>query len=205
MLQSWFVAPEEQLIASARLEVGLQALDQLVVLVANRGMGIFEDGLCSGGHGFLGQVQRCRVLVDGDGPARLVARVDPEQLAIGDRHGQHDVGVQRVDDDHVVERVPPLFGNIFQFENRVEREDQPVMRPVRVEHRAVAARDPGEGPLMDGGEMVVLREGIDRQLPVDRGVEDLLTQRRPPADAPRVELVGQRSQVCRDVQGGARI
>ena len=49
MLQSRFVSPEQQVIASARLEVGLQAFDQLVVLVAHRGMGIFEDGLCSRG------------------------------------------------------------------------------------------------------------------------------------------------------------
>ena len=45
MLQSRFVAPEQRVIASAGFEVGLQALDQQVVLVAHRGVRVFEDGL----------------------------------------------------------------------------------------------------------------------------------------------------------------
>ena len=43
------------------------------------------------------------------------------------------------------------------------------------------------------------------QFPIDRAVEHLFAQRGPPPDAPRVKLVGQRSQVCGDVQGGAGI
>ncbi len=53
--------------------------------------------------------------------------------------------------------------------------------------------------------MVVLREGVDRQFPIDRKVEHLLAQRGPPSDAPGIELVGQRSQVRGDVQGRAGI
>jgi hypothetical protein len=94
---------------------------------------VVEDGLSAGGHGFVGEVQRCRVLVNRDGPSRLVARVDPEQLTVGDRHRQHDVGEQRVDRHHVVEWVPLLFGDpckfLVQFEDRIERKDQSVMGP----------------------------------------------------------------------------
>ena len=79
------------------------------------------------------------------------------------------------------------------------------MRSVRVEDRAIAAGDGGEGLPVDGGEMVVLREGVDRQFPVDGAVEDLLAQWRPPPDAPGVELAGQRSQVRGDVQAGTWI
>ena len=104
----------------------------------------------------------------GDRPAGHVAGVDPEQLAVGDRRRQHDVGEQRVDDDHVLQRLPLLFGHVVEVEDAVEREHQSVMRAERVEHRAVAARDGRERGLVHGREMVVLREGVDRELPVDR-------------------------------------
>jgi len=68
--------------------------------------------------------------MDGDRPPRFVARVDAEQLAVGDRHRQHDVGKQRIDHDHVVERIPLLFGNAVQFEDRVQREDQSMVGSV---------------------------------------------------------------------------
>ncbi len=55
MPQPGFVAPEQQMVAGAGLEVGLQSSDQSVVLVAHRGMRIVEDGLCAGGHGFVGE------------------------------------------------------------------------------------------------------------------------------------------------------
>ena len=112
MLQPRFVATEHQMVAGAGLEVGLQALDQPVVLVAHGGVRVVEDGLSAGGNGLVGDVQRCRVLVNGDQTARSVAGVDPEQLTVGDRHRQHDVGEQRVDHDHVVEGIPLLFGNV---------------------------------------------------------------------------------------------
>ena len=183
----------------------MQRLDQSVVLVAHCGMGVFEDGLSTGRHGFVGDVLRRRVLVHGDGPARLIARVYPKQLAVGDRHRQHDVGEQRVDHDHVVEWVPLVFGNVVQVEDCVEREDQPVMRSVGVEDRAVAARDGGERLPVHRGEMVVLGEGVGRELPIDRRVQHFLAQWRPPSDAPRVEFIGQRSQVGRHVQCGVGI
>ena len=156
------------MVAGARLEVGLQAFDQAVVLVAHRGVGVLEDGLRAGGHRFVGEVQRGRVLVHGNRSARPVTGVDPEQLTVGDGHRQHDVGEQRVDHDHVVERIPLLFGDFVQRQDRVEREDQPVVRSERVENRAVAAGEGGEGLPVHGGEMVVLREGVDRELPIDR-------------------------------------
>ena len=43
-----------------------------------------------------------------------------------------------------------------------------MVRTERVEHRAVAARDGREGGLVHGREVVVLRERVDRELPVDR-------------------------------------
>ena len=184
MLQSGFVASEHQMFADAGLEVGLQRLDQSVVLVAHGGMGIFEDGLSTGGRGFVGQVQRCRVLVHGGRPTGSIAGIDPEQLAVGDRHRQHDIGEERVDHDHVMEWVPPVFGDIFQVEDCVERKDQPVMRSIGVEDGAVTARDGGKRLPVHGREVIVFGKRIDSQFPVDRGVEHLLAQRRPPSDTP---------------------
>src|ERR1700750_271906 len=70
-----------------------------------------------------------------------------------------------------------------------------------IENGALTARDGRERRLVDRREMVVLRERVDCQLPVDRAVEHLLTQRRPSPDAPGFQLVGQWSQERRDVEG----
>src|SRR5271169_4319252 len=72
-------------------------------------------------------------MVYGGRPTRLTAWTNPEQLPVGHRHRQHDIGEQRVYDDHVVERVPLVFGDIVQLEDCVERKDQPVMRPRSVD------------------------------------------------------------------------
>jgi len=65
VLKARFVTPEQQVVAGSGLEVGLQSLDQPVVLVAHGGMRVVEDGLSAGRNGLVGEVQRCRVLVNG--------------------------------------------------------------------------------------------------------------------------------------------
>ena len=74
MLQARFVAAEHQMVPDPGREVGLELLDQCVVLVADRAVRIIEDRLRARGHGLLRQVQRGRVLVHGDRPPRSVAR-----------------------------------------------------------------------------------------------------------------------------------
>jgi hypothetical protein len=76
-----------------------------------------------------------------------------------------------------VEWIPLILGHLVELQDGVQREDQPVVGPIGVEHRAVAACDGGERLLVDGGEMVVLGKGVDRQFPVDGGVQHLLAQR----------------------------
>ena len=46
----------------------------------------------------------------------VVGRIHPEELAVGDRRRQHDVGEQRVDNDHVLQRIPLFFGDSVQVE-----------------------------------------------------------------------------------------
>jgi hypothetical protein len=70
----------------------------------------------------------------------------------------------------------------------------------RIEHRAVASGDRRERGLVHRREVIVLGERIDRQLPVDRTIEHLFAKRCPAPDAPRVQLVGQRAQVRRDIE-----
>jgi hypothetical protein len=99
-----------------------------------------------------------------------------------------------------VQRIPLLLRNVLEIENSVEGKDKSVVRAERIEHRAVAARDGRERVLVHRREMVVLGERVDREFPVDRAVQHLLAQRRPSADAPRVQFVDERPEERRDVQ-----
>jgi hypothetical protein len=139
MLQPRFVVAEDQVLAYTRLEVGLKNCDEPVVLVSHRGVGVVEDRTGAGRHRLLGDVQRRRVLVHGDRSSRHVTRIHPEQLAVGHRRRQHDVGKQRVDHDHVLQRIPLVLGYALQVADSVEREHESMMRAERVEHRAVAS------------------------------------------------------------------
>ncbi len=200
VLQPRLVAAEDQVLAHTGFQVGLKSGDESVVLVADRRVCVLEDRRRTGGRGFVGHVQRRGVLVHGDRPPRHIAGVDAEQFTVGDGARDHDVREQRVDDDHGLQRLPLFLGNVFEVENPVEREDKSVVGAEGVEHRAVTAGDRRERRLVHRREVVVLGERVDRQLPVDRAVEHLLTQRRPPADAPRVEFFGQRPEKGGDVQ-----
>ena len=100
----------------------------------------------------------------------------------------------------VVQRIPLLLRNVLEVENSVEGKDKSVVGAERIEHRAVAVRDCRERVLVHRREVVVLGERVDGELPVDRAVEHLLAQRRPPADAPGFEFIDERAEESRDVE-----
>jgi hypothetical protein len=110
------------------LKVGLQAGDERVVLVADRGVRVVEHRRRACSCRLVGQIERRRVLVHGDRPARDVGGIDAEQFSVGDRARQHDVREQRVDDHHVLQRIPLLLGNVLEVENSVEGKDKSVVR-----------------------------------------------------------------------------
>jgi len=101
----------------------------------------------------------------------------------------------------IVQRIPLLLRNVLEVENSVEGKDKSVVGAERIEHRAVAVRDCRERVLVHRREVVVLGERVDGELPVDRAVEHLLAQRRPSPDAPGFQLVGERPEERRDVEG----